>query len=456
VNEEGDLPGAAEPELADAIRLYNVGDLQNAARALHSAATTNTRISKQGAAAARLFLAKALYKMGYRAASLPLFDGISADATHPQRLRALPWLVRLADELPDDGPILRAIGRYSIEDINVAARAQPEAFVGSALYYRGRAAYDRGRFDEALAALRGVPSRSPAALRARFFEGMSLLRSDDNDAAEDALKTVAQAAEKAEAAGMPAEDAARLRDLAWLAVARMDYAAAAGAGGDESVGALQRLEGALQIYSKVTPSSEYIDEARLERGWIYLRLGQYDSAIASLDDLSPLFLETNPEAHYLRVLVYYKRCDVKRAAAEASAFRRDYGVRSEDVERLDRASDEALRSARDLSPHMPAVVKTAMAQRDVKRRFELLAILAAEKDRLATAPPEIRASALGGAIARNIADAEEAASARITAILRARCDRFVKESREEISKSDSIDIEAQAILGGASKCPSRR
>jgi hypothetical protein len=105
---------------------------------------------------------------------------------------------------------------------------------------------------------------------------------------------------------------------------------------------------------------------------------------------------------------------------------------------------------------MPAVVKSAMAQRDVTRRFELLSATKAEKERLAAAPPKLRNSAVGALIAKDIARAEAAASARITAILRARCDRFLTESRDELARSDQIDGAISAIRAGTSKCIVRK
>jgi hypothetical protein len=209
----------------------------------------------------------------------------------------------------------------------------------------------------------------------------------------------------------------------------------------------------------VTEAGGYHDDALLEQAWARLRLSDFERALADLNDLSPRYLEITPEAHYLRALIHFSRCDLDKAGAAVEAFRSDYGVRAEAVERLDRASeDELLRGGggQGASPHMPAVVTSALAQRDVKRRLELLGVIKTERELLAAAHPPLQGSPLAARITRALKAAEEAASKRITELLRARCDRFLTESRLELEKAERIDSEIQAIRGGAAKCSKQR
>jgi tetratricopeptide (TPR) repeat protein len=311
-----------------------------------------------------------------------------------------------------------------------------------------------------VAILRGVPARSRWSLQARFFEGVSLLRGEDNEGALNAFQRVAQSVGQAEALGVPAEDAARLRDLAWLSIARVHYSAAGGGDeGEERLASSEALENALTAYKKVTAEGGYQDEALLEQAWALLRLGQFERALESLDGLSPLFAEATPEASYLRALIYFSRCDIDRAEKMIAIFRQEYGAREGAALRLERASEAELlegQPSAGVSPHMPAVVRGALAQRDVKRRFELLAIIKAEKEILAALPSDPKAASLRAFLFQAEKRVEDAASERITAIVRARCERFLAESREEIGKADRITIEIQAIRGANTKCSPRR
>lgn len=471
VNEQGDFDPARTPRLAEPHRLYAQRDYAAAAAAFHALieAPADHSHSRAERDAARFFLAKSLAHMGLRVAALALFSepAQSGDPADPYRLRALPWLVHLADELPDDEPILRTIGRYKLDELTSLSPSQPEALVASARYYLGRATYNRGDLDRAVAILRGVPTRSRWSRQARFFEGVSLVRADDNEGALNAFQraaqspgqSAAQSPGQAEARGVPAEDGVRLRDLAWLSIARVHYAAA-GAGGEdgEDLASSEALENALTAYKKVTAEGGYQDDALLEQAWVLLRLGRFARALESLDGLSPLFAEATPEASYLRALIQFSRCDIDQAEKTIAIFRQEYSAREGAALRLERASEAEIlegQPSAGFSLHMPAVVRGALAQRDVKRRFELLALIKAEKEILAALPSDPKTASLRAYLFQAEARAEQAASERITAIVRARGERFLAESRQQLERADRITIEIQAIRGGNTKCSPR-
>jgi hypothetical protein len=147
VNERGDFDPASTPSLAEPHRLYAQRDYAAAAAALHAVLdapsvhsahshTNDPKYTRSERDAARFLLAKSLTHMGLRVAAMALFNELaqSGDLADAYRLRALPWLVHLADELPDDEPILRTIGRYKLDELTSLSPPQPEALMASARY----------------------------------------------------------------------------------------------------------------------------------------------------------------------------------------------------------------------------------------------------------------------------------------------------------------------------------
>jgi tetratricopeptide (TPR) repeat protein len=468
VHEQGDYDVAAAPGLKGALDLYQRKDLEGAAIAFYAALESPAGRTKPELSVAQFFLAKALERRGLRASSLGFFDAISREPSHAFFHRAVFWLARLADEMPDDELALKAIGRYSSSDIGRNAPAQPDALTASARYYIGRAYYNRGDFGRAITALRAVPEGSRWALHARFFEGMSQIRDGDADASIRSFRAAALGAGGAVAAGVPEAEAARLHDLAWLALARTYYSSARGDDPDDaSLAGSDRLRLALDAYERVTSASGYQDDALLEQAWAYVRLGDTSRARASLDALSAPFVQRTPEAHSLRILVAYSRCELDKASQAITALRRDYGddgKRTGEVELLGREVGDAARgegkerapSGGEASPELRAVITSALEQRDTRRKLDLLTMIKAEKELLSAAPPSFQGSPLGARIKRDLDRISTATSEQVSAIVRARCDRFAKESREEIDKANQVAIEIESVRGGISSCAPRK
>ena len=450
VNEQGDAELAASPGLEGALDRYRKGDMEAAAASFYAILEAPAGHSTPDLAAAQFFAAKALARRGYRVASLSFFGEIGRDPTHRYFDRTLFWLAHLADELPEDEPVLRLLSRYLPNRLDSGAPSQPQALVESALYYRGRAYYQQRDFDRAIRLLRGVPAGSRWAVYARFFEGVSQLRSADPDAAATSFEAAVR--EAARAPGV--EEAARLRDLAWISLARVHYSKAKAETDEVSLAGGEALRLALEAYGRVSDDGGFQDDARLEQAWALVRLGDTGRALASLDRISAPYAEATPEVHYLRSYVHFARCEIDKAAATIEAFRQAYGRASALVERLGREAGDAARdpASTQASPVLHAVVTSALAQRDVRRIFELLSVIKGEKELLAAAPPAFQSSPLGARIFRELEQASAAASDRITESVKKRCDRFAQESREELWRAEMIELEIESIRGGLSTC----
>lgn len=450
VNEQGDAELAASPGLEGALDHYRRGDMEAAAASFYAVLDAPEGHPTPDLAAAQFFAAKALARRGYRVASLSFFGEIGRDPTHRYFDRTLFWLAHLADELPEDEPVLRLLPRYLPDRIDSGAPSQPQTLVESALYYRGRVYYEQWDLGRAIRLLRGVPEGSRWAVYARFFEGVSQLREADPDAAASSFEAALR-----EAARLPGgEEAARLRDLAWISLARV-HSSKAKAGADElSLAGAEALRLALEAYGRVGDDGGFKDDARLEQAWTFVRLGDTGRALASLDAISAPYAEATPRVHYLRSYVHFARCEIDKAAATIAAFRQAYGRAAALVERLGREAGDAVRDPASTqgSPVLHAVVTSALSQRDVRRIFEFISVIRSEKELLAAAPPAFQSSPLGARIFRELEQASAAASDRITASVKERCDRFAKDSREELWMAEMLEFDIESIRGGLSTC----
>lgn len=455
VNEEGDLGLVPAPGLASALDHYTQGDFDAAAVSFFAALEAPSGRSKAELSVASFFLAKSLVKRGFRVVALPFFEGIARDPAHPYFDRTLFWLAHLADELPEDDPVLRVLPRYGAPRLGEGAPPQPPALLESARYYLGRAHYRERAFEPAIRLLSSVPAGSRWAVYARFFEGVSQLRLGDPDAASLAFEAAAREAPRSP--GLEPDEAARLRDLAWMSLARLHYSKAKGEGEELSFAGADALKLALEAYARVGDDGGFSDEARLEQAWAFVRLGDARRALASLDALSGPFEETTPEAHYLRAFVHFTQCEVDKAAAVIAAFKQTYGQTAVEVERLGREAESGRDPASTrASPIFHAVVKSALGQRDVRRIFELLSVIKAEKELLAASSARLASSPLGARIGVELERASTAASDRVSEGVKKRSDRFVEESREEIGRAEKMAAEIDAIRAGLSKCRPRR
>ena len=102
--------------------------------------------------AARWGLARALTKLGFLASARALFIEI-ATGQGPYRRKALPWLASLARKLEPDEELLNAISTYGPADLE---DAQFEEVRDDLYFMLGRAQYDRGKLEQALASFAQV------------------------------------------------------------------------------------------------------------------------------------------------------------------------------------------------------------------------------------------------------------------------------------------------------------
>ncbi len=85
-----------------------------------------------------------------------------------------------------------------------------------------------------------------------------------------------------------------------------------------------KLSAAIQLYSKVTPSSDFWLDALEERAWAYTRQGKFEDALADLQSItSPVWApQVGPETFLLSTFVSLKICAYKDVIKKIDIFKK--------------------------------------------------------------------------------------------------------------------------------------
>ncbi|MCC6558901.1 MAG: hypothetical protein IT372_38730 [Polyangiaceae bacterium] len=436
-DEGDDAPAVSGPASAEASRaeaLFAAGRFGEAAPGLRRVVAGETGDAEERRQIAQHHLAIALYRLRFPNASLAVFASVAAARGHARRDEALPWLLKLAGELPEPAGAMGAIGLYG---------AAPLArFDGAArdelAYWQGRDAYARRAFEEAADRLERVSPASPRYVTAELQAGVARVRLRQTGRA-------ARAFGRAEAAARRRGDAEamRLRDVALLSMGRTYYSTSLhlGESGAPSIDPA-RLRAAVEVYGRVEPWGAAWQESLFEQAWVHFMVADYVRALGNLHSVdAPYFSgRVYPEADTLRALVAFVLCRYDEATTIAArSLRRYLPVRAElaallagqdgegaDARRL-ALLEEVRAGAPRVSPRARPHVEAALAARDLDAHRDHIRGIDGEIARLARAPAAFRASPLGADVADALSLARDIAVSEAAALVRARLDRALEE-----------------------------
>lgn len=160
------------------------------------------------------------------------------------------------------------------------ARSSNESLV----YAKAKVLFAMGRYEESREQASAVVGTSLYSQRAAYLRGTALMKEQQASREttdvepidyRSAIAAFEQAAVPGADLGDGEADARKITDLAWLAVARLQY----------SSGNYNRASVA---YQKIPRSSAYFSQALFELSWNYVRLGDYERAQRSLEALAVL------------------------------------------------------------------------------------------------------------------------------------------------------------------------
>jgi outer membrane protein assembly factor BamD (BamD/ComL family) len=440
-------------------KLYESEKWAEAARALYRVTSGETGDDEGNKELAQFNLAKSLYKLRFYQAAYAIFSEISDKPNHLKYDETLLWLAKLATDLPETADIIERVGKYDEEHISKFDNAEQRDLFWQLDYLLGRYKYRNGQFPEALALFDKVGRKSRYYVQAQFFGGITNVQMRQSKPAVQAFQRVLGAIEEGD---VEVEDEARMRDLAYLSMARTFYSASVKL--DETTNSptvdQTRLSAAVKYWNKVDVASEYWLDALFEESWAYFMAGDYSHALGNIHTIeSPYFPHSYyPEADVLRAVIYFANCQYDDAFTIVAKFRAQYEpIRDELTKTLNRFQKGAnqeeafytfLKDVRDdkaqLDERVAPIVKTSLSDRQLLRSLQYVHLLDEEAARFARAPETLKDSKVADFVRDSIHDARELAIRNAGDLARTRYERNLADLNEQLRNGQKILIDITA------------
>ena len=464
VEETGQPPappaeGPPSEALANALRLYQQERYLEASVQFQRVVEGDTQDAPANVQKAQFFLGKALYHLRFYQSALAIFDEITQQgAGHNYFGQTLQWLAQLATQLPEPAGIIEKVGRYGVDQLDQFNTAESADLYHQLIYLMGRHKYSQGEFEEAIQLFQRVDRTSDYFVYARFFEGIAHVRTRRAQPAIQSFRAIIEAISEG-VSGV--EDTNRMRDLAWLSLARVYYTAAnrTDAAGDREIDPTL-LGNAVVAWNNIGAGSEYWLDALFEESWAFFLADEYSRAMGNIHTLfSPYFEDAYyPEALVLKAVIFFSACQVENAEAMISQFHDRYDpVQVELQSTLSQFEGneqffEFLTRVRageaNLSPAIRGVVASALSDRTLLRHLEYVRVLEAEEARLNAAPEEFKNSSLGSRILQDIFVAKSFAVDQTGDLARGRYNRLIDELNELMNQVDTVELEIATFQRG--------
>ena len=280
--------GQMTEDAAKAKRLFDAEKWEEAALALDRVRKGETGDDEGNKQLAQYHLAIALYRMKFFQAAYGIFSEISEKPNHLKFNETLLWLAKLATDLPEPADIVERVGKYTDEQISKFNNPNQRDLYWQLNYLLGRYKYRNRQYEEALALFKKVEPHSKYYVQSEFFTGISNVQLRKSVPAVEAFQGIVKAIDEG-AEGV--EDESRMRDLAFLSMARTYYSASVRLDENNapSIDA-QKLSAEVKYWNKIDNTSEYWLDALFEESWAYFMAGDYPHALGNIHTIdSPYF-----------------------------------------------------------------------------------------------------------------------------------------------------------------------
>jgi hypothetical protein len=444
---------------AQAKRLYESEKWWDAAKALFRVSTGETGDDEGNKQIAQFSLAKALYKLKFYQGAYSIFSEIADRPNHQKYNETLLWLAKLATDLPETADIIERVGKYNEDHVAKFNNKEQHELYWELNYLLGRYRYRNGQFPEALSLFDKVDRSSKYYVQSQFFGGISNVQMRQSKPAVQAFQRVLGAIEQGD---VEVEDEARMRDLAYLSMARTFYSASVKL--DENTNAptvdQTRLSAAVKYWNKVDVASEYWLDALFEESWAYFMAGDYSHALGNIHTIqSPYFPHSYyPEADVLKAVIYFSNCQYDDAFTIVAKFRTQFEpIRDELTKTLEKYKkgtnqEEAfynfLKDVRDdraqLDAKIAPIVKTSMSDRQLLRSLQYVRLLDEENARFNKAPASFKDSKVADLVKDSIHDSRELAIRNAGDLARTRYERNLSDLNEQLRNGQKIQIDITA------------
>ena len=256
------------------------------------------------------------------------------------------------------------------------------------------------------------------------------------------------------------DDEHRMRDLAYLSMARTYYSASVRLD-DNNVPTIDanKLSAAVKYWNRVDVASEYWLDALFEESWAYFMAGDYPHALGNIHTIeSPYFPNSfYPEANVLKAVISFTICQYEDATTTVARMKKKYEPIKKELEAvLNRFKGEGseakffefLKDVRagkaTLAPVIRPVVENALSDRQLLRNLEYVRVLDEEDGRFKKAPSSFRNSPIGNDVTDALNLARDLAIRNAGALARDRYQRNLDELREHLRDAAKIVIDITA------------
>jgi len=369
--------------------LFDAQKWPEAALALYGVVAGETGDDDGNKQLAQYFLSISLYRMKLYQASYALFGFIADNRNHLKFGETLLWLAKLATQLPEPADIIERAGRSRDTEIAASDNDNQKELFFQLNYLLGRYKYRNRQFEEAIRLFNKVDEKSQYFVQAQFFAGTSYVQLRKSVPAVQAFQRIESAIDDG-VEGV--EDEGRIRDLAYLSMARTYYSASIKLDAETNTPSIdeKKLSAAVKNWNQIDESSEYWLDALFEESWAYFMAGQYPKALGNIHTIQSPYFPGGfyPEAEILKAVIYFSNCNYEAATTVVARFNKRFVPIQEELQKvLARFKGEQqtepffkfLLSVRDgtadLPPSISGIVKASMSDRQLLRGIEYVRVL---------------------------------------------------------------------------------
>ena len=383
---------SGDPNMAKVRKLAAAANYQDASRLLFQMSRSPQYAKDQ--AQIKYLLGLMFFEMKLnQSAAFVFYDVIRGESTTNSKSRfirqSLERLALSADLLDSDVLMRYAVKQVKEEEFPATNRDM--------LYFRtGEVKMQEKDFMEAARQFARVRTNSLFFIRARYNLGLALAEAGELEKAQSAFEDMA----------------ARTKDLGVTDHQRVD----ALLGRARVLYQRQMFSAAIDAYRDIPRDTEQWHEGLFESTWAMLRDGRFRSALSNFHSLHSPFYEDfyQPESLLLRGIVYLYICRYDEMAKVLDLFERVYKPVADDVRNILTTVNDPLVYYRELarvSDNFDAIRTNRVGRRgfvlpfqvareilkegDVRRTFNYLRNLEAEKKRIDSMPPAWRNASVG-------------------------------------------------------------
>lgn len=449
--------GQMTEEAAQGKRLFDAERWSEAALVLKRVVDGETGDDEGNKQIAQYHLAIALYRLQFFQASYAIFSEIADKTNHLKFNETLLWLSKLATQLPEPADIIERVGKYKGEQVARFNNPQQRDLFWQLNYLLGRYKYRNRNYEEAISLFEKVDGKSKYYVQAQFFTGISYVQLRKSVPAVKSFQRIVQAIDEG-VEGV--DDEARMRDLAFLSMARTYYSASVRLD-ENNVPKIDsnKLSAAVKYWNRVDVASEYWLDGLFEQSWAYFMAGDYPHALGNIHTIEAPYFPSSfyPEADILKAVISFTICQYEDATTIVARMKKKYEPIKKELEailnrfkgegseeRFFKFMKEVREGKANLSPTVRPIVEIALSDRQLLRNLEYVRVLDEEEQRFKKAPTSFRNSPLGGDVTDALNLARDLAIRNAGTLARERYQRNLDELNEHLRDASKILIDITA------------